>query len=116
LWLFGYCSKQHSGSGPDGTDTVDLILDAGMKGNALKPRTLYAIREGLGELTVVESGPKRRDHRADALEHLELRRRAGALLSRSLATHAQGVAGETFAPRRGLTASDSGITKQIHLT
>jgi hypothetical protein len=56
LWMSGYYPEQHSGSGPDGTDTVDLILGASMKSYALTPNAIYEIRECLSELTVGELG------------------------------------------------------------
>ncbi len=45
------------GSGRKGTDTVELILGIGFKGNNLKPDTIYEIQEVLGVLSIVEVGP-----------------------------------------------------------
>lgn len=45
------------GTGRDGKGTVDLILGAGMKGNNLKPNTIYELRETMGVLSVAEIGP-----------------------------------------------------------
>ena len=45
------------GSGPDGKDTVDLILGVGMKDNTLKPDTIYEIREIMDDLVLIEIGP-----------------------------------------------------------
>ena len=40
------------GSGPDGKDTVDLILGVGMRDNTLKPDTIYEIREIMDDLVL----------------------------------------------------------------
>lgn len=45
------------GSGPDGKDTVDLIVGAGMKDNTLKPDTIYEIHDVFGTLMLIEIGP-----------------------------------------------------------
>lgn len=72
------------GTGIDGEGAVDLILGAGMKGNNLKPNTVYEIMSIDGELTVREIGPScrmnKRAWQCDANSILE-EQFPGALLS-----------------------------------